>query len=90
MVVASHYVFKDMKRLLEVGDMERLRDTTSRYCELYSEDAELQELSGKINKYLLSGNKEALEGLRSEIIELARRRQLETSGGSILWFKGRR
>lgn len=67
MVVASHYVLKDIKRILDMGDMERLRDTTNRYRELYSEDAELQRISGEINRYLLSGSKEDWEELRSEI-----------------------
>lgn len=87
MVVASHYVFKDMKRLLDRGDTEGLRDATNRYREIYCEDAELQELSERIKEHLLSENWKSLEELRGEIRELERMRQLQTSGGSRVWFR---
>ena len=91
MITASHYVIRDVLRMVESGDLEELHKMCGRYGALYKYDTEFKDiLCNKIPEYMESKNSKKLGEIKSRLKELINVRKLRTSGGSMLWYKTRR
>jgi len=91
MVVASHYIFRDVLDLISRDRMDRLEEVCDGYSRRYQDDQEFQQVCGWISRYMHSDkNNGELEHIRDRLQELIKIRRLEVSGGSKLWFVERR
>ena len=94
MVLASHHVIQEIIDVVDDNDMKKLREFCTKFCKRYPKDDSLQNIicgeSSLVEEYILSREDAVLEKLKSGLHKLWNVRQLESSGGERLWFKGRR
>ncbi len=87
MVLASHYVIKNICLILEQEDMDNVNAALDKFSKRYVDDLELHLLYNEFLKYLETRNKEDLVKIKAALVKLMVARKTETSGGSKLWFK---
>jgi len=90
MVLASHYVIKNMFRVLESRDVVEAKEIFKKFSVRYSDDTKLVRIYNEYSKYLKSRDPEKLDEIKSTLNRLKDIRKRETSGGTRLWFKDRR
>lgn len=86
MVLASHYVLKDVLNLLERGKHERLEELCTIYWDRYAEDKELLEVFDSILKHLDSTEKSNAEDMAKRLTNLISARRMEVSRDSNMYF----
>jgi len=91
MVVASHYIFRDVLDLISRERIDRLEEVCDGYSRRYQDDQEFQEVCDWVNRYLHSDKSNGeLNHIKERLGELIKIRRLEVSGGNRLWFVERR
>ncbi len=90
MVFASHYVIKNILRVLERKDITGGTELCEKFSSRYSEDRELLDVCSEFKSYLKTRDSKKLEKIKSTLRELKDIRERETSGGTRLWLKDRR
>ncbi|MBU4341560.1 MAG: hypothetical protein KKB24_00960 [Candidatus Altiarchaeota archaeon] len=85
MVLASHYVLKDVLNLLEREKHGRLEEVCTIYRDRYTEDEELLEVFDSILKHISSGESDP-ETLMKRLTDLISVRRMEVSGDSKGYF----
>jgi len=87
MVLASHYIIKDVLNLLESGKKDRLEEVCNIYRNRYREDEELLDVFDSVLSHITSEVETDPETLRNKLSELVASRRMEISGGRRLYAK---
>jgi len=86
MVLASHYVLKDILNLLEREKHERLKELCMIYLGRYAEGKELIEVFDSILKHLDSTERSNAEDLTKRLTNLISARRMEVPEESKIYF----
>ena len=90
MIIASHYVIRDIYNILEREGPVKGRKIIEKFIARYTNDQELKGIYDKYREYLISEDPEKLEDIKKDLMNLINIRQCESHGGSRLWFESRR
>jgi len=88
MILASHYIFKDMLNALK--NPEAAEEVFDKFRKRYPEDMELVEVCKGFKKYMKSKESVQLERIKKILKTLEETRGMESGGGTELWYEDRR
>lgn len=78
MVQASHYVIKNLSRVLLKRDLEAAEELFNKFAVRYTEDEELQKVCDEFDAYLKTRDIELMNKITKDIEELMYLRKLES------------
>jgi len=90
MILASHYVIKEIRRMLEVYNGAGVKERCEKFSRRYAYDKELKNICDKLEHAVESRDEKWIERLVNELKKLENIRKIETSGASELWLRERR
>lgn len=74
---ASHYVFKDLERMMRNEDYEKLYELSQKYKERYQRDPELRQLCNKLAEKVVTEDFEEIHAFQEDIQKMIDDRKID-------------
>ncbi len=90
MIIANHYIIREILYMLRTGDNAKIIEICEKFSKRYTNDKKFKNLCDALKDAVSSKDGKRIEKIKKDLKRLENIRGFETSGGTELWFKGRR